>query len=392
MGRGGAGSGRDPGRRWPALSTICHTTGTGTGATYSFGVSQPKIDVEIMHPPALVWRALTEAKLLNEWFQPIAGWPESGARPGSQGRVFPTDDLWGFGSFDIDLVEAEPHSRLVFRWRGDDFTIEITCEIHAIPGGSRITACQDGFLGKQEAERRESLRSAHQVMIERLRAAVDRLALGFGEAAFLEAETPVPSPRGHHRARVLSLAGAAIVAMLFATAGAVWLGRDTPPPPAPAPVGEGNDSGLGAGTPPGLSTSPSKSPAVVGTPSAKPSTQNTSAASVVPSGKPLIASYQTNALLGLGGFDTEVTVENTGGAAHTGWTVVLTMPDSTAVENRSPETVKMQQTGEIVTLTPVSAVLPAGEAVTFTIRFPALLALGQSIKACTVDGQPCTAA
>lgn len=98
-------------------------------------MSQLKLDVEIMHAPALVWRAFTEARLLNEWFQPIAGWPGSGARPGSHGKVFPTDELKGFGEFDLDLVEAEPHSRLVAIWRGDGFTSEVTCEIKPIPGG-----------------------------------------------------------------------------------------------------------------------------------------------------------------------------------------------------------------------------------------------------------------
>lgn len=110
------------------------------------------------------------------------------------------------------------------------------------------------------------------------------------------------------------------------------------------------------------------------------------------SGKPLVASYKTNALLGLGGFDTEITVRNPGGSARVGWTVELTMPDATAVENRSPDLVKVRQQAEVVTVTPVTAEVPAGETITFTIRFPALLAINQSVEACTIDGQACTAA
>jgi hypothetical protein len=91
------------------------------------------------------------------------------------------------------------------------------------------------------------------------------------------------------------------------------------------------------------------------------------------------------------GFDTDVTVTNPGGAAKAGWTVVLTMPDATAVENRSAQTVKIRQEGATVTVTPVTATLPAGASVSFTIRFPALLALDPSITGCTIDGNACTA-
>jgi hypothetical protein len=97
------------------------------------------------------------------------------------------------------------------------------------------------------------------------------------------------------------------------------------------------------------------------------------------------ATYKTLALLGLGGFDTEVTVSNPG---HTSWQVLLTMPADRQVENRSTDLVKMQQTGTSVTLTPVSA---SAGTVTFTVRFPALLALGKSVTACTIDGRACSA-
>jgi len=362
------------------------------------GVSQLKIDVEIMHPPALVWRALTEAKPLSEWFQPVAGWPESGARPGSQGRVFPTDDLNGFGSFDMDLVEAQPHSRLVARWRGDDFTSEVTFEIRPIPGGgSRLLMRQTGFLGTREAERRETLVRAHRVMMERLRATVGRLALGLGEGAFLRAEVPEPiQPRawGHHRIRFVAIAGVVVMAAVCGTAGMMWMNRDTPPVSAPSDASHG-PSDLGTGMQPTASGSPSQSPAAVVRTQERnePSSAAAAPPAAAASGKPLVASYQIRALpVGLLGFDTDVTVRNPGTVAKNGWTVVLTMPDATAVESRSAPVVKVQQKGDVVTVTPVTAALPAGGSVTFTIRFPALLALGPSIKACTIDGQACVAA
>lgn len=371
----------------------------GVIGTYSRGVSQLKIDVEIMHPPALVWRALTEAKPLNEWFQPVGGWPESGARPGSQGRVFPIDDLIGFGTFDLDVVEAEPHSKLVTRWRGDDFTSEVTYEIRPIPGGgSRLLMRQTGFLGTREAERRETLVRAHQAMIERLRATVGRLSLGLGEGAFLRAEVPEPVPsrlKAHHRVRFVAVACVVIAAGLCGTAGAVWMARD-PGRPVSAPVeSSASEPGLGTAFQPMTSGPAGQSPAGGRTPEKnEPSVAVVAPPVVPPAAKPLVASYQTRAIpvVGLLGFDTDVTVRNPGATAKNGWTVVLKMPDATAVQNQSAAVVKVRQDGDVVTVTPVTAALPAGGSVAFTIRFPALIALAPSLKGCTIDGQACSAA
>lgn len=358
-------------------------------------MSQLKLNVEIMHPPAVVWRALTEAKPLNEWFQPVNGWPESAARPGSQGKVFPTDDLKGFGTFDIDLVEAEPHSRLVTRWRGDDFTSEVTYEIRPIPGGgSRLLMRQTGFLGTREAERRETLAQAHQAMIERLRTTVGRLALGLGEGAFLRAEVPRPAPtegNAHHRARFVAVICAVIVTGLCGTAGAVWMNRDTS---VPAPIeGSSGQLGLGTGMQPVASGSPRQSPAVE---RIREKNEPTAAAVVpsvaAPSAKPLVASYRIRALpVGLLGSDIDVTVRNPGAVAKNGWTVVMAMADATAVQNQSAAEVKVRQEGNMVTVTPVTATLTAGGSVSFTIRYPALIALGPPVKSCTIDGQACAA-
>lgn len=361
-------------------------------------MSSLKLDVEIMHPPALVWRALTEAKPLNEWFQPIAGWPESGARPGSQGRVFPTDDLRGFGSFEMNVVEAEPHSLLVNRWRGEDFTSEMSFEIRPIPaGGSRLLVRQAGFLGTHETERRETLALAHHAMMERLLVAVDRLALGFGEGEFLHAEAPKPSPPAletHHRVRLVAVVCVVVVAGLCGTAAAVWMQRGAPLVSAPGNR-DGGGSGLSSGVqqPPVAGSSPTRSPAVGGTKESNAPSPSPAAVPARPSGKPLVASYRIHSLpVGLLGFDTEVTVRNPGAEAKNGWTVVLTMPDATTVDNRSGQVVKLRQERDVVTVTPVTAALPAGASVTFTIRFPALLALGPLIKGCTIDGMACGAA
>jgi hypothetical protein len=163
---------------------------------------------------------------------------------------------------------------------------------------------------------------------------------------------------------------------------AVWATGGNLPLDLPPLISEttSSDYGLGAGGQAGTSRSPSPSP--------KPSTLT---APGTASGVPLKASYKTVALLGLGGFDTEVTVRNPGDTAHEGWTVMLTMPDSTVVENRSADLVKIEQKGAIVTITPVTPTVPPSSALTFTVRFPAVLALGKTAKDCKIDGTPCSA-
>jgi hypothetical protein len=294
------------------------------------------------------------------------------------------------------LIEAEPHSRLVARWRGEDFTSEVTYEIRPIPGGgSRLLMRQTGFLGTGEARRRETLVRAHRVMIERLRATVDRLALGLGEGSFLRAEVPQPAPTGlkaHHRVRFVAVACVVIVAALCGTAGAVWMSRHTPPPVSAPPMESSlAEPTLGSAVQPATSGPAGPSPAVERT---REKNEPNSAAAVspapAPAAKPLVASYRTRALpAGLLGFDTEITVRNPGTAAKNGWTVVLKMPDATPVKNQSAAVVKVGQNEDVVTVTPVTAALPGGGSVSFTIRFPALVALAPSIKGCTVDGQAC---
>jgi hypothetical protein len=182
------------------------------------------------------------------------------------------------------------------------------------------------------------------------------------------------------RIRLISVAGSALLVVLIATTAAVLLNSGEPGGPSAAE--NGDPLGLQTAAQSGLPVSPTSpqvrpSISVPPAPTASPLAETPARAAS--------ASYKTIALLGLGGFDTEVTVSNPG---RTSWKVLLTLPEDKPVENRSGSLVKMAQDGTTVTLTPVSA---SAEQVTFTVRFPALLALGKSITACTIDGKTCSA-
>ncbi|WP_117215162.1 SRPBCC family protein [Allorhizocola rhizosphaerae] len=341
-------------------------------------MSELRLDVDLSHPRGRVWRALTDMDLLNRWFQPIT----------DDGLVTPTDELPSFGPFELETLLSDPPQRLVWRWRGEDFSSEIEWTLTRVGDGCRLALRQTGFLGTHEVFRRNELFSGYRMMLNsRLPAVLERLAVGAPDADRLVPRSEREPESSNRRVRLLSLAGAVVLVVLCATAGAVWVNGGESGPLGGASAGYG----LGLGNQPGIGPVETGSPTPAGSPRpGSPSftaptptaTRPGPSAGVGTSSGPT-ATYRTIALLGLGGFDTEVTVR---GDPHTKWTVVLIMPDKTAVLNRSPETVNLVQDGINVTVSPVST---GGDA-TFTIRFPALLAIGKSVSGCTIDARPCS--
>ncbi len=97
---------------------------------------EPSVRREVVFPEPResVWRALTEAELLEEWF---ANEVELDVRPGGSG-VF----RWGDGSVrEATVEEVEPERRLGFRWRDaesdePETLVELTLEDD--PEGTRL--------------------------------------------------------------------------------------------------------------------------------------------------------------------------------------------------------------------------------------------------------------
>ncbi|MFC7246111.1 SRPBCC domain-containing protein [Catellatospora aurea] len=379
-------------------------------------MTELRLDVDLSHPRARVWRALTEQRLLREWFVPTDLTPNAG----ETFRAFPPPGLAGLTTpFDLDVVEVAAQERLGMHWRDDHTHTEVTWSLADNEAGCRLTVLQSGFFGVDGTQRRRELRRSYQFMFgDQLPAALDRLASGEVDLGGVRADLHTAIPRrretvpleparvpppsgGSKRLRLLSLAGAVVLVVLISTAVAVVIGGG----PGGAPdVDTEPVYGLGSGVQPGaVATDPAATasgtplPGVAGeTPqpgtSGSPGASPVAEATATPAGQPLTANYRTIALLGLGGFDTEVTVRNPGTTPREGWTVVLTMPADRAVENRSTAAVNFTQEGTKVTVTPVGPArsVSAGGSVTFIIRFPALLALGQAVTACTVDGTACT--
>lgn len=376
-----------------------------------------RLSVDLEHPAELVWRALTDRRLLSLWFVPT----DLAAVQGGVFRAVPPPGLAGFtGPFDVDVIEVSEPDRLVLRWRGDELHSDVTWELTPAAEGCRLLVGQTGFFGVKGTQRRRELGRTYQVLFgERLPATLDRLARGEIDLSRASVDLRAAIPRrrdriraaagrsglaGDGRQRLLSLVAAVVLVILVSTATAVLMVNQGGGPVRPPDQAHGPGTALQPGTIEAMARVPSGG----GTPPPPPG-QSWRPAPVTPTPIPIVsavpepseiaiedltAGYKTIALLGLGGFDTEVTVRNPGLVAVTGWSVVLTMLGDRSVVNRSPTVVAANQEGATVTLIPVGSArtLPAGGTVTFTIRFPALLALGKAVKSCTIDGRACTKA
>ncbi len=336
-----------------------------------------QLDAELSHPRGRVWRALTDRKMLNAWFQPVdSGW-----------RVTPNYDLPSFDPFELELVPTEQAARLLWRWHGKDFFSEAEWELTPTEGGCRLGLRQSGFLGSHETSRRKELLAAYQKMFDRLRGVLDSLAAGGGALGSL-APRPQPPP-DLRRVALISVACAAVIVVMGASALAFWA---TNPDSGPGGA-QAAEADLGAGTQLGVPSptvpAPTGSPSVLlpagseqPTPTRSPSPPPSPSLSPSPVPGPATATYR---VIGLpeGGFDAEVTVRRGG---QGGWTVVLTMPRNDTAVNRSPAVVSISQRNKAVTVVPVSA----DGVVTFVIRYTGAKE-DKSLQGCTVDGQPCRA-
>lgn len=111
------------------------------------------IEREIAHPPAKVWRALTQTPLIEEWlmkndFEPVAGHTFNF-------RATPMP-YWN-GVVDCQVLEIEPNSRLSYSWNssGEEaatgLKTVVTWTLSPTNGGTLLRMEQTGFRPDQEA-------------------------------------------------------------------------------------------------------------------------------------------------------------------------------------------------------------------------------------------------
>ncbi|MDR7274768.1 cellulose binding domain-containing protein [Catenuloplanes atrovinosus] len=384
-----------------------------------------EIEVEVEHPAERVWRALTEPRLLRQWFAETDLKPRVGAffqlsgtdLPGLQPD--PTAERPDEGStVEGEVVGVEPGERLVLFLHGPGLVSRLRWEITTVEDQrTRIMLHQSWREGAgSEAELADKRIAYETALAQPLAAVLDWLAFGDVDLEGMRGrrgpETvilPRLSVARLRSARVpLALAALAVVVGLAAvTAGILW--------------GRGGDDGDVAAEPgvPNITSSPAPLPSASGAP---PMTSSTSTALPAPgpTGTPppaadvllptlppratptasaspppedvLSAAYATDADWAFG-YRGKISLSNPGTVQNGAWTVVITLKSPIAVTKADGAT--FTQSGENVTFTPAPGVLPVGAAggtasFTFEADLKGALFSDREPTACTINGRACS--
>lgn len=119
---------------------------------------------DLPHPPAKVWRAITDPALMAEWLLKSDFRPETG-----HDFRFET----GFGGIDCSVLEVSPEKRLVYSWTALGLESVVTFTLTPTAGGTTLRMDQSGFRPDQE----QAFRGAHagwRRFIDALAALLDR--------------------------------------------------------------------------------------------------------------------------------------------------------------------------------------------------------------------------
>ena len=117
-------------------------------------VAQPQgetlsLDFDLPHPPAKVWRALTEPALLSEWLLPAIGLRlEPGAAFTLRTQPHPGWD----GTVSCRFVEIEPQRKLSCTWTVPFLDTVVTFTLSPVASGTRLSVVQSGFAPTQKRE------------------------------------------------------------------------------------------------------------------------------------------------------------------------------------------------------------------------------------------------
>ena len=102
---------------------------------------------EMPHPPAKIWRALTEASLINEWLMSNDFLPVVGHKFTFRSTPVPG---WN-GIIDSEVLVVEPNSRLIYSWGTMGMESAVTWTLTPTPGGTHVRMEQSGFPSGESA-------------------------------------------------------------------------------------------------------------------------------------------------------------------------------------------------------------------------------------------------
>ncbi|HEX5054506.1 MAG TPA: SRPBCC domain-containing protein [Planctomycetota bacterium] len=104
-------------------------------------------EFDLHHPPAKVWRALTEPELLAQWLLPVVDLAlETGAA-----FTFRTQPMPGWdGIVKCRFVEIEAQRKLSYTWVVGDMDTVVTFTLTPTASGTRLSLVHTGFRPDQK--------------------------------------------------------------------------------------------------------------------------------------------------------------------------------------------------------------------------------------------------
>lgn len=106
-------------------------------------------EFDLPHPPAKVWRALTDPALLTEWLLPVVEL-ELELEPGAA-FTFQTQPHPGWdGSVNCRMLEIEAQRKLSYTWDVPFLETVVTFTLTPTAAGTRLSLVQSGFKPDQK--------------------------------------------------------------------------------------------------------------------------------------------------------------------------------------------------------------------------------------------------
>jgi uncharacterized protein YndB with AHSA1/START domain len=114
---------------------------TATGTTRSVIIER-----ELAHPPAKVWRALTQNALIADWLMANDFAPRVGHKFNLRATPMPH---WN-GVIDCEVLIIEPETRLSYTWNALGLESVVTFTLTPTATGTHLRMEQTGFRPDQE--------------------------------------------------------------------------------------------------------------------------------------------------------------------------------------------------------------------------------------------------
>ncbi|MGK5741648.1 SRPBCC family protein [Micromonospora sp. URMC 103] len=110
------------------------------------------VDQFLPHPPAKVWRALTDPDLIARWLMPTDFVPVVGHR--FTFRTTPRPDRGFDGTVHCEVLDLDPPHRLRWSWRGGGLDTVVAWTLVAEGRGTRLLLEHSGFDPDDPLQRR----------------------------------------------------------------------------------------------------------------------------------------------------------------------------------------------------------------------------------------------